>query len=249
MRNPAKRFEGKVALVTGAGAGIGRAVTLRLAQEGAQILAVSRGRNVEEVAAEAGAGVVPHQGDVGIPDDVEAMVAACRERFGRIDVLCNNAGISHGGTPIHEIDLELWDRIMTVNLRGAFNVMKHTLRVMMEQGSGAIVNMSSVGGKRPSPGSAAYIVGKAGLDMLTKQAALEYVSYGIRVNAVAPGMIFTPLVEASAPGVIDFKKSITPMKRLGTVEEVAALTAFLASDEASYITGAIYSIDGGRCAE
>lgn len=244
-----KRFAGKVALVTGAGAGIGRAVALRLADEGASVFAVGRGANVDELAALHADRIVAHRADVAEPEQVEAMVAACVERYGRIDVLCNNAGISHGGTPLHQIDLALWDRIMQVNLRGAFVVLKHTLPVMMRQGSGAIVNMSSVGGTRPSIGSAAYIVGKAGLNMLTKQAALEYVAHGIRVNAVAPGTIRTPMVEAAAPGVIEWKQSITPMQRLGTVEEVAALTAFLASDEASYITGAIYSIDGGRCAE
>ncbi len=243
------RFENKVALVTGAGAGIGRAVALRLAAEGAQVFAVSRGSNVDELAVEVPDRIVPYRADVAEPGQVEAMVAACVERYGRIDVLCNNAGISHGGTPIHEIDLDLWDRIMAVNLRGAFLVLKHSLPVMMRQGAGSIVNMSSVGGTRPSVGSAAYIVGKAGLNMLTKQAALEYVAHGIRVNAVAPGMIMTPMVAAAAPGVIEWKQSITPMKRLGTVEEVAALTAFLASDEASYITGAIYGVDGGRCAE
>ncbi|MGH8446337.1 MAG: SDR family NAD(P)-dependent oxidoreductase [Solimonas sp.] len=243
-----QRFTGKVALVTGAGAGIGRAVALRLAAEGARVFAVSRGANVEALES-AGGDIVPYRADVAEPEQVARMVAGCVARCGRIDVLCNNAGISHGGTPLHEIDLELWDRILAVNLRGAFIVMKEVLPVMMRQGGGAIVNMSSVGGKRPSLGSGAYIVGKAGLDMLTRQAALEYVAHGIRVNAVAPGTIATPMVAAAAPGVIDGKRAITPMKRLGTAEEIAAVTAFLASDEASYVTGAIYAADGGRCAE
>ncbi len=243
------RFAGKVALVTGAGAGIGRAVVLRLASEGAQVFAVSRSDNVQDLTTQHDGRIVAHRADVADAQQVEAMVAACVQRFGRIDVLVNNAGISHGGTRLHEIDLDLWDRIMSVNLRGAFVVLKHVLPVMMQQRSGSIVNMSSVGGKRPSLGSGAYITGKAALNMLTQQAALEYVEHGIRVNAVAPGMIRTPMVEASAPGVIEFKESITPMHRLGTVEEVAALTAFLASDEASYTTGAIYEIDGGRCAQ
>jgi len=243
------RFENKCALVTGAGAGIGRAVALRLADEGAQVFAVSRSANVDELAECGGGRIQPHRADCADPQQIEDMVSACVARYGGIDVLINNAGISHGGTSLHEIDLELWDRIMSVNLRGAFLVLKHTLPVMMRQGRGAIVNMSSVGGTRPSLGSGAYIVGKAGLNMLTQQAALEYASYGIRVNAVAPGAIMTPLVESAAPGVIELKQSITPMKRLGTAEEVAAVTAFLASDEASYVTGAIYSVDGGRCAQ
>lgn len=243
------RFHGKIALVTGAGAGIGRAVALRLASEGAEVFAVSRGANVDELV-EAGAGrISTYRADVSDAQQIAAMIAACVARYGRIDVLCNNAGISHGGTPIHELDVELWDRVMATNLRGAFLVMQQCLRAMIPQRSGAIVNMSSVGGKRPSVGSAAYIVGKAGLNMLTQQAALEYVSHGIRVNAVAPGMILTPLVEGAAEGVIEWKRSITPMKRLGSVDEVAAVTAFLASDEAAYVTGAIYAVDGGRCAE
>jgi meso-butanediol dehydrogenase / (S,S)-butanediol dehydrogenase / diacetyl reductase len=240
------RFHGKVALVTGAAAGIGRACVQRFVDEGATVLAVSRGANVETLAGER---VLRHRADMGDPDQIERMVAACVERCGRIDVLVNNAAISHGGTKIHQIDVDLWDRIMAVDLRGAFLVLKHVLPVMMAQNSGAIVNMSSVGGTRPAVGSAAYIVAKAGLNMLTRQAALEYVDHGIRVNAVAPGTIRTPLVESAGAGLIAFKESVTPMKRLGTVEEIAALTAFLASDDASYITGAIYAIDGGRCAE
>lgn len=240
------RFEGKTALVTGAGAGIGRACVQRLADEGARVLAVSRGSSVDDLA---GDRIETFRADMGEPDQIAAMVAHCVDRHGRIDVLVNNAGISHGGTPMHELDLALWDRIMAVNLRGAFVVLQRVLPVMMRQGGGAIVNMSSVGGKRPAPGSAAYIVGKAGLDMLTKQAALEYVSHGIRVNAVAPGTIRTPLVERSGDALIAFKEGVTPMKRLGAPEEIAALVAFLASDEASYITGGIYPIDGGRCAE
>jgi NAD(P)-dependent dehydrogenase (short-subunit alcohol dehydrogenase family) len=243
------RFTNKVALVTGAGAGIGRAIAERLQREGAQVFAVGRSDNIEQLAAQHPQQITAHRADVGDPQQVAAMVAACVERYGRIDVLCNNAGISHGGTPLHETSLELWDRIMAVNLRGAFAVLKYTLPVMMQQGGGAIVNMSSVGGTRPAPGSGPYIVGKAGLNMLTKQAALEYVSYGIRVNAVAPGTILTPMVQAAAPGLIEFKESVTPMRRLGTVDEIAAVTAFLASDEASYITGAVYAVDGGRCAE
>lgn len=242
-----RRLEGRVALVTGAGAGIGRAVAERLAAEGARVLAVGRSASVDDVA-DASPGIAAYRADVADADQVSAAVAHCIERFGRIDVLCNNAGISQGGTALHALDAQTWDAIMGVNLRGAFLMLREVIIRMMEQGGGAIINMSSVGGSRPVPGSAAYIVSKAGLNMLTRQAALEYAEHGIRVNAVAPGAIRTPMIEAAAPGVIEDKEAITPMRRLGTAEEVAAVTAFLASDDAAYVTGAIYPVDGGRCA-
>lgn len=242
------RFQGKVALVTGAGAGIGRAIALRLAEEGAQLFAVSRGDNVMALAGQHGR-IHAHRADVGDDAAIPALVAACLARYGRIDVLVNNAAISHGGDRLHEIEPALWDRIMHINLRAPFLLLREVLPVMLRQGGGAVVNVSSVGGDQPAPGSAAYITGKAALNMLTRQAALEYAEAGIRINAVAPGTIRTPMVETAGEALIAFKEGITPMRRLGRVEEVAAVAAFLASDEASYTTGAIYEVDGGRCAQ
>lgn len=242
------RLRDKIALVTGAGAGIGKAVALRFAAEGATVMAVSRGENVEQLTAEADGKVVPYRCDVSDPAQVAEMVQACRRHFGRLDVLVNNAGIAHANRRIHELDLESWDRVMNTNLRGAFVVLQHAIALMLGSGGGSIVNMASVGSLRASPGSAAYIVSKAGIHMLTQQAALEYARDNIRVNSVGPGVTLTPLVQNAPQEVIAPKIAQTPLGRACTPEEVASLTLFLASDEASGITGALYLIDGGRCA-
>lgn len=243
-----RRLEGRVALVTGAGAGIGHAVAERFTAEGSRVLAVGRSASLDGLA-EAHPDIATFRADVADAEQVSGAVAHCIECFGRIDVLCNNAGISQGGTALHQLDAETWDAIMAVNLRGAFLMLREVVVRMIEQGGGGtIINMSSVGGSQPVAGSAAYIVSKAGLNMLTRQAALEYAAHGIRVNAVAPGATRTPMIDAAAPGVIEQKEAVTPMRRLGTPDEVAAVTAFLASDDAAYVTGAIYPVDGGRCA-
>lgn len=241
------RIEGKVALVTGAGTGIGRAVALRFAREGAKVLAVARGKAVEELAAQSDGAILALRCDVSDPVQVERMAAECQARFGRLDILCNNAGF---GSPtqarIHELDLAEWDRVMGTNLRGAFLVLKHTLPLMLASGGGSIVNMASIGSFRATPGASAYITSKGGLLLLTRTAALEYVHDNIRVNAVCPGVTKTEILQNAPQELQDILVARVPMGRMGTSEEVAALTLFLASDEASYITGAAYVIDGGR---
>jgi meso-butanediol dehydrogenase / (S,S)-butanediol dehydrogenase / diacetyl reductase len=241
------RLEGKCALVTGASTGIGRAVALRFAREGARVLGVARGAAVEALTADSDGRIETLRCDVADPAQVAAMAQECRRRFGRLDVLCNNAGIGgRTNVRIHELDVDDWDRVLGTNLRGTFLVMKHTLPLMLESGGGSIVNMASIGSFRASPGSSAYITSKGGQLMLTRTAALEYIKDGIRVNAVCPGVTRTEIL-ANVPE--EYQQMLTarvPMGRMGTPEEVAALTLFLASDEASYITGAAYIIDGGR---
>jgi NAD(P)-dependent dehydrogenase (short-subunit alcohol dehydrogenase family) len=243
------RLQGKVALVTGASSGIGLAVTRRFAAEGARVFAVARRAEVESLPATAGGEVTAFRADVSRPEDVEAMAQACRQRFGRLDILCNNAGTGGpSGVRIHELSLEEWDRVLATNLRGAFLTLRATIPLMLAAGGGSIVNMASVGSFRASPGSSAYITSKGGLLMLTRTAALEYVQDNIRVNAVCPGMTETAILGSLSPEQIVEMNKRSPLGRMNTPEEVAALTLFLASDESSGITGAAYIIDGGRCA-
>jgi NAD(P)-dependent dehydrogenase (short-subunit alcohol dehydrogenase family) len=247
--NPAGngRLQGKVAIVTGAGAGIGRAVALRFAKEGARVIAVTGSVSGQTVAAEAQGEASFFRCDVSDPDQVQALMAHCQERYGRLDVLINNAGVSPAKpVRLHEVSLEDWDRVQNINVRGAFLVLKYALPLMLKCGGGSVVNMASIGSFRASPRASAYITSKGAMLMLTRVAALEYVDDNIRVNAVCPGAIMTPMVENSGPASIEYLTSKIPQGRMGTPEEVASLCLFLASDEASHIVGASYLIDGGR---
>jgi NAD(P)-dependent dehydrogenase (short-subunit alcohol dehydrogenase family) len=239
-------LEGKVAVVTGAGSGIGRAITTRAVAEGAQVLAADISGAEEQVAKELGANVVPQRTDLTKPEQVAAMVAACRERFGRLDVLFNNAGIGHNSHRVHEYPLEMWDDVMNVNARGAFLVLKHCLALMLEHGRGAVVNTVSTGGFRATPGSSAYNMSKGAMVMLTRVAALEYVKDNIRVNAICPGPSETPMLAGGPEELLEGLKSQIPMGRFGRPAEIASLAIFLASDQASYITGQCCIIDGGQ---
>ncbi|MEU0515238.1 MULTISPECIES: SDR family NAD(P)-dependent oxidoreductase [Amycolatopsis] len=234
-------FEGRIGVVTGAASGLGAAVARRLHDQGATVVAADR----SEIP---GADWVPARCDVSDEGDVRQLFELCRERFGRVDVLFNNAGIS--GAParrVHEYEAAEWDRVLAVNLRGAFLVLRAALPLMLA-GGGAVVNTASVGAVRARPGFAAYTASKAAVSMLTRQAALEYAGDGIRVNAVAPGLIDTPLAGDLTPEMRAETAARTPLGRLGTPEEVADLVTFLLSGAASYITGQTYLIDGGRCA-
>jgi NAD(P)-dependent dehydrogenase (short-subunit alcohol dehydrogenase family) len=244
------RLEGKVAIVTGASTGIGRAVALRFVAEGARVLAVARRVAALDEPVRASNGTLEaYACDVGDPAQVAAMAAHCKTRFGRLDVLCNNAGI--GGKSqarIHELDVADWDAVMQTNVRGAFLVLKHCIPLMLAAGGGAIANMASIGSFRATPGSSAYITSKGAMLMLTRTAALEYVKDNIRVNAVCPGVTETEILRGIPADLFQTLTSRVPMGRMCTPEEVAALTLFLVSDEASAITGAAYVIDGGRSA-
>jgi NAD(P)-dependent dehydrogenase (short-subunit alcohol dehydrogenase family) len=242
------RIENKIALVTGAGSGIGRAIAQRFVAEGASVIAVDCNGSEERVAAELGARATPWRCDISDSEQVEAMFAFVKGHFPRLDILCNNAGIGGINSRVHEIELDNWDRVMGINVRGFFLVLKHALGLMLAQGGGAVVNTASLGGFRATRGSAAYITSKGAEVMLTRTAALDYATDNIRVNAVCPGVVNTPLVARASDAEKAVIFSRTPQGRPCEPEEVASLALFLASDEASHITGQCYVIDGGRSA-
>lgn len=240
---PRARLQGKVAVVTGAASGLGAAMVRRFSQEGAHVVAVDRKNSLNE-----NAGALAHRCDISDPDAVAMLFAACRERYGCLDILCNNAGIGGSRAPIHEYPVELWDEVMGVNLRGTFLMLREAISLMLVSGGGSIVNTGSIGGLIAPPETGAYGVSKAAIHMLTKQAAADYGSRSIRVNAIAPGIIDTPLIADLDTSTRAAVAAPVPLRRLGTAEEVAELALFLASDEASYISGAIIPVDGGRTA-
>jgi NAD(P)-dependent dehydrogenase (short-subunit alcohol dehydrogenase family) len=243
------RLKDKICVVTGGGRGLGRAIVLRFAAEGARVIAVSVSDAGRDVVEEAQGEVEFYRADVSQPQQVQALVEHCRQRYGRLDVLVNNAG---KGDPrplrIHEVPEESWDDTIAVNVRGAFLVLKYSIRLMLDSGGGAIVNMASLGSFRASPRSSAYITSKGAMLMLSRTAALEYIHDNIRVNALCPGAIETDLVRNAPPEVREMLQARIPQGRLGRPEEVASFALFLASDEASHVTGGAYVVDGGRSA-
>lgn len=241
-----KRLENKIAVITGAASGFGKAMLERFAVEGAKIVAVDVDKSVEELGSSGQ--IVPVVADVSKPEHVESIYRACREHFGRLDILCNNAGVGGVRAPLHEYPMEIYDRVFSINVRGAFIVLQGAIKMMLENGGGSVVNTSSTGGSRVTPKISAYIMSKGAMNMMTKQAAVEYAKAGIRVNAVCPGVFQTPMMSKAKPKLIASLKSKIPMGHLGQPHEMANLALFLASDEASHITGQCYIIDGGRSA-
>lgn len=252
------RFPGKAVLVTGGGSGIGLATALAFAREGAHVaiadLSAERLREALAAARAEGHEFVGIRGDVSHEADAARMVEETVQAFGRLDVLFNNAGILVEAQ-VHEMREEDWDRQLDVNLKGVFLVAKHGLRQMLRQGGGSIVNTGSVNSLVGDPEEAAYSAAKGGVAMLTKCMALAYATRGIRVNAVCPGWVETPLFaeEARIRGVSlsEYRRDAAkehPLGRIGRPEEIADLVLFLASDESAYTTGALVVADGGYTA-
>jgi NAD(P)-dependent dehydrogenase (short-subunit alcohol dehydrogenase family) len=239
-------LDGKVAVITGAGSGMGRATTKVFVREGAKVLAVDITGREAETAADLGEAVVPCRCDVSDEAQVEAMFATALDTFGQVDAVLNVAGIG-GAEALADITMAEYDRVMNVNLRGVLLGTKHGIRAMLKSGGGAIANWSSTGGlaANPMPVSV-YSASKAGVIAFTKAAAVEYGPQGIRANTICPGFVETELTggKGSAERFPDIVKGAA-LKRGGQPEEVAELASFLCSDRASYITGAVIPIDGG----
>lgn len=242
-------LDGKVAVITGAGSGMARATTKVFVREGARVLAADISGREEETAAELGDGVVPFRCDVTKEDQVEAMFATALDAFGRVDAVLNVAGIGTAGS-LAEVSTEEYDRTMDVDLRGVWLGTKHGINAMLPSGGGVIVNWSSTGGINATefPVSV-YSAAKAGVIAFTKAAAVEYGTQGIRAIAICPGFIETEM--SGGPGAAERFPDLvrgTALKRGGQPEEVAELASFLCSDRASYITGAVITVDGGMTA-
>jgi NAD(P)-dependent dehydrogenase (short-subunit alcohol dehydrogenase family) len=243
------RFTDKVVFITGAASGIGRAAALAFAAEGARVAILDRSADaLEEVKTSvknAGAEVMAIACDVSSPEQVQAAVRQIVDRFGRLDVAFNNAGVENKAAPVHEIDLAEWDRILGTNLRGTFVCMKHELAQMVKQGGGVVVNTSSGAGIRGVAGGAAYAASKHAIIGLTRSAALDYAKQNIRVNAVLPGNIETPMMDRFTGGDIQKAIDLEPVGRLGKPEEIAESVLWMASDLGGFVTGAATVIDGG----
>ena len=246
------KLDGKVAIVTGAASGIGRATAILFASEGAKVVLADwderQGSRVADELREAGHDAVFVRVDVSRPEDVEGMISTAVERYARLDVLFNNAGIEGEQAPTADCTLENWERVINVNLRGVFLGMKYGIPAMLRGGGGAIINNASVAGIVGFAGIPAYCASKGGIIQLTKAAALEYAKQGIRVNVICPGVIWTPMVERFTAQSDETRKaleSLEPVGRFGTPEEVARLALFLASDDSAFCTGAPFIVDGG----
>lgn len=239
------RFDGKVAVITGAGSGMAKASVAVFARDGAKVIAADISGAEKDTAAELGPLVVPVHCDVTNEADVEATMQAAVDEFGRLDAVLNVAGIGDAAQ-IVDVTMEHYDRVMDIDLRGVLLGTKHAIRTMRACGNGGtIVNWSSIGGLNASPFTGIYSAAKAGVISLTRTAALEAAADGIRVNCVCPGYIKT---EGMGAGLDSYPGAVagTPMQRLGQAHEIATVAAFLCSDEASFVTGAAIPVDGGR---
>lgn len=247
-------LDGKIAIVTGGGSGIGQAACHLYAREGARVVVSDidekGGSETVQAIQEMNGEAIFVRADVSNPDDCRAMVAAAVEKFGRLDIAFNNAGIGGEANPTADYSVEGWQKVIAINLSSVFYCMKHEIPAMLNAGGGAIVNMASILGQVAFETSPAYVAAKHGVVGLTRTAALEYAKQNLRINAVGPAFIHTPLISGLEENTQtrDLLISLHPMGRLGEVEEVAELVIWLSSEKASFVTGAYYAIDGGYLA-
>lgn len=244
----------RVALVTGAGSGIGRAIALGLAAEGARVVVsdLDEAGGAETVAAieKSGGTAIFVRADVSKPEEGEALVGSAVKDFGALHVAVNNAGIGGPTAPTGDYPIDGWDRVIAINLSGVFYGMRHQIPALLDSGGGSIVNVASILGQVGFPSSSAYVAAKHGVVGLTRSAALEYAARGVRVNAVGPAFINTPLIEKNmTPEARAGLVAKHPIGRLGESEEVAELVVWLSSEKASFVTGSYYAIDGGYLAQ
>jgi len=248
-REPKYDFRGKVAIVTGGSAGIGRVIALAFARHGASVAVadvnVEGGEETVRLIREAGGKAVVVRTDVSKEEDVRDLVAFTVDQYGKLDFACNNAGIEGAQLPIAELPTERWDQAVAVNLTGVFQCLKYELRQMLKQGSGAIVNIASVAAFIGTPARAGYVATKHGIMGLTKTAALEVATKGIRVNAVAPGLVNAGLTDAAPKEFIQMALAAQPIGRMAEAEEIAAAVLWLCSDAASFVLGHTLAVEGG----
>ena len=247
------RLQNKVVIVTGGGSGIGRASALCFSEEGAKVVigdvSIAGGEQTVRLIKEAGGDAIFVRCDVSVLEDAKAMVEKATDAYGRLNCAFNNAGIEGVNAPVADYPDEVWDKAIGVNLMGVYHCMKYEIAAMLKGGGGSIVNNSSILGMVGFPNASAYVASKHGVLGLTKTAALEYATQNIRVNAVCPGFIETPMLErggiTTQPAVKKYITDLHPMKRMGKPEEIAESVVWLFTDAASFVTGSALMIDGG----